>query len=136
MRNRLQNKKTVKTCSLTHCPIKDDNICLRHHVVYKILCRHCEKFYIGSTIRAFHHRFIEHTRNKESSVYKHVQQCTNIINNNNNRNNIDNMFTAQIIGSDHDEANLRLREAILISNLKPQLNSKMEMESFREFLFL
>ena len=38
-----------------------------------------------------------------------------------------------IIGADFDEGNLRLREALLISKQKPQINNRFEMDAFRDF---
>ena len=82
-------------------------------------------FYIGSTIRALHHRIKEHLTISSSSVFKHLQLCKN------NTNSI----SIEIIGSDPDDANLRLREAMLIKKWHPSLNSREELNELRDFLF-
>ena len=73
--------------------------------------------------------YTEHTKSQQSSVFKHTMQC---INNKESGFN----FHVTIVGSDTDETNLRLREAIVIQQQKPKLNSKSEMDELKEFLFL
>ena len=129
LRNFLQRRKET-LCSLSTCIMKTSNICHKRNVVYKIVCRNCQNFYIGSTIRFLHLRIREHMTTKDSSVYKHIVQCGGGLG------DLENKVDVYIIGSDFDEANLRLREATLISFYRPQINSKSEMEAFREFLYL
>lgn len=129
LRNHLQRTRDTH-CSLSNCVLRTSNTCHRRYVVYKVVCRKCQKFYIGSTIRFLHLRIREHMTAKDSSVYKHLIDCSG-----NLRDPIS-QVDVRIIGCDHDEANLRLRESILISRLKPQLNSRSEMEAYREFLYL
>ena len=129
LRHHLSHKKE-NVCSLTTCAIKNSKLCHRRNVVYKVVCRACHLFYIGSTIRHLHLRIHEHITSKQSSIHQHLLNCTG------NLNDINSKIDVYVIGTDYDEANLRLREAILISWHKPKINSKVEMEAFREFLYL
>ena len=119
-----------KACTLTSCSINDSKLCHRRNVVYKVICRRCHHFYIGSTIRHLHLRIHEHLTSKQSAVHQHLLNCTG------NLHDIHNKIDIHIIGTENDEANLRLREAILISWHKPKINSKVEIEAFREFIYL
>ena len=63
--------------------------------------------------------------NKNSSVYKHNIQC-----------NANNNFDVSILDFDPEEANLRLREAILIRKYQPRINSKAEIDHLHDFLYI
>ena len=117
-------KKSQRTCTNTKCPMRDNNKCFRRNVVYKITCNICRNFYIGSTIRFLHTRVIEHLTNKQSSVFLHLKKCRTTD------------ITIDIIGTDSDTSNIRLREALYIHNLKPSINNKAEREAFSDFLYV
>ena len=124
LRSALKNRKTVQTCSLQNCRITDKSICYRKNVVYKLTCDSCKNFYIGSTTRTLHIRCREHSTNSTSSMYKLLQNCQTTL------------FSTTIWTQDSDEANLRLREALLINKLNPKINGKSELELYRYFLFV
>ena len=118
------SKHQTQECTLQDCPINNKKKCHLRNVVYRLTCNLCQKTYIGSTIRLLHTRIKEHHNSNQSSVFKHLHDCRNTT------------FDIDIIGRESDEANLRLREAILIRQHKPQINSKHELEQFQDFLFL
>ena len=116
---------TTQLCSLANCKMRNKELCNRKNIIYKIHCNKCDQFYIGSTVRPLHARFKEHTTSPSSSVFKHIQTCkvqhSDI--------NID------ILAHDHYNTNLRLREAFIINKYKPTINSRTELDSYRDFLF-
>ena len=64
--------------------------------------------------RQLHIRVKEHLQSEQSSVKKHLAEChsTSIV--------------VEVLAHDSDEKNLRLREAILIMDCKPDMNAKEE----------
>ena len=56
------------------CPINEFKLCHRTNVVYKIECKICKNFYIGSTSQYLHDRVEQHLSNKEGSVHQHLLQ--------------------------------------------------------------
>ena len=54
------------------CVTKQDQICHRTNVIYKISCRLCSKFYIGSTSQHLHERVDQHLKNTEGSINEHL----------------------------------------------------------------
>jgi hypothetical protein len=115
--NRKPNDST--TCTLTACPVSDPKLCHRMNVVYQIQCTACQKRYIGSTIRQLHQRVKEHLTSDKSSVKRHLPTCSTTAG-----------IAIKILSHDNDEKNLRLREAILIMDLNPELNAKEEQQAF------
>ena len=125
LRHALKQRTPSMDCRMKSCPINDPSICFRSKIVYKIICNECKQFYIGSTIRHFHQRAKEHLTNTNSSIHKHrtYTSCSHAT------------FTFTVVASDRDSANLRLREAFFIQKLHPQLNSRDELEAYRDFLY-
>ena len=107
--------RNESTCSLSDCPVSDPKLCFRRNVVYQVQCTGCNNIYIGSTIRHLHLRIREHLKSDQSSVKRHLSTCTNTAG-----------ISIKVLSHDSDEKNLRLREAILIMDHKPVLNSKEE----------
>ena len=112
-------------CDLRSCQL-NNNLCLRTNVIYQIKCNSCSKIYIGSTIRSLHVRLKEHLTRKESSVFRHKQLCSpkDIF-----------PFEISILASDNDNINLRLREAMYIKKLRPDLNNREECNEYQSLLF-
>ena len=127
LRQELKKKTNATKCNMKQCPVNDNNKCMRKNIVYKITCNRCQKFYIGSTIRNLHSRVKEHMTGQQSSVFKHLQACSN---------HRSDAITIDILGNDHETCNLRLREALFIQKMRPHLNTKEEMEDHKDFLFL
>lgn len=65
---------------------------------------------------------------EKSIIYSLKPDLTNILQYDNNIN-----ISIKVIASDIDPCNLRLREAVLIKKLKPTINNKDELESYRDF---
>ena len=93
-------------------------------MVYELHCPICSATYIGSTIRSLHVRVREHLTRPLSSVFQHLQRCDT------------NRVRTKVLASDPDEANLRLREAMLIRQRRPSINSRAESEALASFLFI
>ena len=123
LRNYLRPKSEIPPCTLRSCPLRN-NLCNRRNTVYQLQCPSCSSTYIGSSIRPLHQRVKEHLTSPESSVNKHLRVCQS------------NTVNTKILATDNDSANLRLREAIFIQNLCPQINSRDESEELRDFIFL
>ena len=96
----------VKFCKV--CGLKEFE-CEATHVVYKMQCNKCNNFYIGSTRRTLHQRLKEHATIKSSLVYQH--HCK------------DRWHTTILYRTNHVQK-MRLMEAILIKDQKPQVNGK------------
>jgi hypothetical protein len=115
LRQLLAAKQTCnETCSLNQCPVTDPKLCHRKNVVYQVRCTKCNSVYIGSTIRQLHIRVKEHLQSEQSSVKKHLAMCHST------------SIAVEVLAHDSDEKNLRLREAILIMDHKPDMNVKEE----------
>ena len=116
-------KHQTSTCKLKDCPIRDNNICHRKMVIYRLTCINCQQFYIGSTTRQLHIRCKEHSISQQSSMFQHQRNCNNL------------GFKTEIIGRDFDAVNLHLREAAFILKFNPTINSKSEQLDNRHFLY-
>ena len=113
-----QNKNNHSHCSLNACPLADPKLCQRKSVVYQVECTACHKAYLGSTIRQLHQRIKEHLSSDQSAVKRHLSTCAASA-----------QIAVTVLSHDNDEKNLRLREAILIMDLKPQLNAREEEQT-------
>ena len=124
LRTYLNRKPINEACKISGCKLNDPTKCTRKKVVYKIKCSTCHQYYIGSTIRALHLRMKEHLHSEQSSVFQHQKQCKS------------SSFSCEILATAEDQANLRLKEALLIKKMKPTINSRFECSELNEFLFL
>jgi len=88
----------------------------KKNVIYEIKCTTCDSTYIGSTIRPLHIRIREHLTMNNSSVYQHFSVCK------------DGHNIVKILATDSDPINIRIKEAILIKEKKPNMNTKEELE--------
>ena len=115
------SKKTKDPCKLKNCPLKNDH-CLDKNVIYQLTCSKCNKNYIGSTIRELHTRVSEHFKDSRSSVFEHHLECKS-------------NFSTKILDRARDQINLRIKEAIYIRNLKPELNTKQDFFDINNIIF-
>ena len=106
LRTYLNRKPINEACKISGCKLNDPTKCTRKKVVYKIKCSTCHQYYIGSTIRALHLRMKEHLHSEQSSVFQHQKQCKS------------SSFSCEILATAEDQANLRLKEALLIKKMK------------------
>ena len=88
---------------------------LRSNIVYLVSCPRCHSRYVGQTVRHLTTRFKEH---KRSPVGKHFR---------NRELTIDNFSI--IAKSSKNEQHLMTLEALLIKDLKPELNTKDKYKS-------
>jgi hypothetical protein len=120
-------RENIRNCTRFNCATAKHNLCFRKNVVYKITCDQCHDNYVGSTIRNLHDRVKEHLTQTTSSVFNHLNACQ--------RNNSNFNITTEVITSDPDTVNLRLKEAIHIRKHKPQINSREEYSELSDLLF-
>ena len=114
---------------ITECSAKcarNDKICHKEGVVYKILCEKCKNFYLGSATRKLHHmRITEHLKDKRLSVLKHLQPSVIHIN----------RYRCQFLSIIHnDPINLRFREAMAIKISQPNINAKEELSDYQHLI--
>jgi hypothetical protein len=102
-----------RTCCIKDCPIKS-SICFQAMVVYKVECKRCSQFYIGSTKKHLHLRIKEHYSLKSSSISQHGRKCGN-------------EWKYTILSKCKSIPEVRFKEAILIKELNPMLNVKEEI---------
>ena len=93
---------------------------LRSRVVYKFTCAGCNTRYIGETIRHFSTRIAEHlSKDKASHVFKHINSSSNCKNSASS-----DCFV--ILDSANNNYELKIKEALYIDSLKPELNSQVK----------
>ena len=98
--------------------IRDPNICQKTYTIYHLICLKCHNFYAGMTTRTLHIRIKEHLNTRASSFHKHLVKCKNNI-----------ILSIRIEAIVHNVSNLRIKEALLIANLYPQINSRLELNT-------
>ena len=76
-------------------------------------------FYIGSTIRPLYIRIKEHLNTCASSFHKYLIKYKNN----------DNNFSIKIEAIVSNVDNLRIKEALLIARLHPQINNRLELNT-------
>ena len=109
----------IRRCTWDACPTTSSSQCFVKNCVYQITCVPCGQRYVGSTTRPLHDRIREHTsQGRGSTIHGHLLDCGE--------------GTAQvevrILAREKDAVNTRLREAILIRKLAPQLNLREESD--------
>ena len=85
---------------------------LTSNVVYEITCQACQGHYVGQTARHLAQRLKEHERG-ETAIGSHGCQVTSV-------------KDASILYKGKTALNVRIAEAILIKQKKPELNEKEE----------
>ena len=60
-----------KSCKACKTSVFKGN-CFKKYVIYKLVCNHCGKIYIGQTNRTIRSRILEHTSSKSSHVFIHM----------------------------------------------------------------
>ena len=109
----------IRKCSWTACPTKEAAKCFTKNCVYEVTCSPCGRRYIGSTTRPLHERIREHTMTgRGSTVHQHLISCGEG----------EARVRVRILAKEKDEVNTRLREAIIIKKLRPELNTRAESD--------
>jgi hypothetical protein len=110
LRNLLKPRKvgTQRNGSCQICGLRSMD-CTATHVVYKMTCKKCNEFYIGSTWRRLHLRIREHKSIKSSLVYQH--KCKG-------------EWHTEVLYRTNHVQKMRLMEALIIKDLKPGVNGK------------
>ena len=91
---------------------------LKSFVVYKFICANCNASYVGETCRHLDERINEHLKTKSSHIYKHLTEniaCKEACD----------KSCFQVIDSAFSVFRLKIKEAMHISWLKPELNKQV-----------
>ena len=88
-------------------------------IVYQITCPRCNSRYVGQSVRHLLTRIKEHSR-KSTPVGSHFALCNCVL-------SIDN--DVKILATSNSQRQLLIKEALLINELKPTLNTKDEYRS-------
>jgi hypothetical protein len=105
--------KEKDKCDMKGCTLKN-NLCMIKGAIYEIKCNKCGESYVGSSWRYLHTRYKEHLNQKASPIYSHKQRCKD-------------QFTVKILETDANTQRIRIKEAMLIKELKPVLNGKEDL---------
>ena len=97
LRNALSKREVPLPSNLKNCAVTNKSMCNVKKCVYELRCQECNQCYIGSTLRPLHTRFMEHMKNKKSSVFQHKKNCKAA-------------FNAVIIDKARDNTSLRFKE--------------------------
>ena len=124
LRSVLTKKSPRQVCTTPTCKFKTTGLCFTNHVVYQVTCNTCHLSYIGSTIRLLHTRLGEHLRDNNSSIFKHIQNCVD-----ETIDGLNGKLNVKILAFENDAVNLRIKEAFLIRQRFPRLNSREEMRT-------
>ena len=91
---------------------------LKSFVVYRFICSNCQVSYVGETCRHLQERIDEHFKSKFSHIFKHLSEnpaCKQTCD----------KSCFQVIDSDNSAFRLKIKEAMHISWLKPELNKQV-----------
>ena len=103
---------------------------LHSFILYKYTCRTCNCSYIGKTDRHSHVRWCEHLKQTPITgrVSKNKAQPTAVQEHIISTNHIGSLTDFQIIGRDlhRNDYHLRIKESLLIRQLKPKLNENVQ----------
>ena len=119
LRNILKPK--MQSHEICTCPF--NSICYQKNIVYEVKCLLCQQIYIGSTIRILHTRLYEHITRNSSSIYRHLQTCSNVA----TFQRMHSRIAVRVLAHDKDTINLRIKEAIFIKHHRPLLNAREEL---------
>jgi hypothetical protein len=100
-------------CKLANCQLKN-NLCLVKGSIYQIYCNKCQATYIGSTWRHLHIRYKEHLSHRASPIHAHNLRC-------------DGELVLSVLARESNTQRMRIKEALLIKELKPSLNRKDDL---------
>jgi hypothetical protein len=113
LKNQLGDSRCEQKCSMANCKL-NNQLCMRKGVVYLLQCPICMANYIGSSWRHLHTRYKEHLTHKSSAVYAHNQTCIGTM-------------SVSVLASDVNIQRMRVKEALLIKQIKPSLNTKDDL---------
>ena len=92
-------------------------------VVYKASCWDCKDFYIGKTKRRFHDRKTEHFKATTSSC--HASAIADHVTSTGHNLKWDH---SEILGKRRSDTHCKIKETLLIRELKPALNASVSSE--------
>ena len=79
----------------------------------------CNRRYVGSTTRSLHERIREHTTSgRGSTIHNHLSRCGGGTA----------RVRVKVLAREKDEVNARIREAIIIGKVHPELNTQGESD--------
>ena len=112
-------KQEIQRCTRPSCPTRSAGTCYVKKCVYEITCSPCGRRYVGSTTRPLHDRIREHLdTGRGSAIHEHLVACGGGAA----------QVRIRVLAREKDEVNTRLREAITIKRLRPELNTRSESD--------
>ena len=109
----------TRRCKWEPCPTKEAGKCFVKNCVYEVTCLPCGSRYIGSTTRPLHERIREHTASgRGSTIHGHLTHCGGGTA----------RVQVRVLAREKDEVNTRIREAIIIKRIRPDLNTQEESD--------
>ena len=109
----------IRRCAWTACPTREAGRCFVSNCVYLITCSPCGRRYVGSTTRPLHERIREHTvTGRGSNIHDHLTTCGEGAA----------RVQIRVLATEKDPVNTRLREALLIKKMQPELNTRNDSD--------
>jgi predicted GIY-YIG superfamily endonuclease len=106
----------------------DKKLCDANHVVYKMSCKYCNKFYIGMTNNTMCNRITQHKYQWQKSDTNNAISLHFQKEHPSYKPNIENI-NINIIKREKNNILTAISESKLIYNLKPELNRKQELSN-------
>ena len=100
---------------------KDNIVRDKTGTIYKITCDNCDRTYIGESDRSLHRRINEHLAINRSSL-------TAVAEHNKNNKHTFSWDNVEIVGRENNTLKRKIREAIEIKILKPEINRDVGYE--------
>ena len=118
------------------CECLDKGNCTASNVVYEITCllSDCNSKYIGETYRPLHLRFIEHWRSANNPKAKSYVNKPLAKHYTAHHPNCKPKLSLKILEKASSTNNRKIREARLITKLKPSMNDRSEQIELRQYL--
>ena len=125
-------------CTLSNCQICpkliDGKNCATACPLYKITCNLCDEIYVGESCRTLHDRMGEHLRyanNPRAASYKDEAFAVHY---RDNHHDVDPSLSFEILGTERNTVLRKIKEAMLIHKLNPEINDKSECNTLLRFL--
>ena len=125
---------TIRGCDVCPLIVTINKDCSVKNVVYRIDCIICLKFYVGETERTAHDRLGEHLRYaKYPNTPSNIKEALATHYRTEHKDLAPNL-RFNILTVEPNAVRRKIFEAILICNLKPELNLKEELRTVQRFL--
>ena len=125
-------------CTFTNClicpKIVDDKHCAIACPLYKIVCNLCQDTYVGESSRTLHDRMSEHLRYASNPGTKSYLAEALAVHYREKHPNTEPSLNFELLGTERNTVLRKIKEAMLIHELKPDINDKSECTILLRFL--